>query len=169
MTIFIADSHSFTIPTSSHSPGLWLPGGYASHDLYPAPLGASLHCPGRSLFSPIASPGDTGVPDLSVGTTPRHSLVSHTNILTLRDGRASLCQCDRSWLPPFLTAGRTRPARCLARGSQPLVAFVRSGPTDHLHQTSAGMSCPQLPELLGQAALVSCAASSSRNVTAAMM
>src|ERR1700674_5903453 len=62
MTIFIADSHSFTIPTSSHSPGLWLPGGYASHDLYPAPLGASLHCQGRSLFSPIASPGDTGGP-----------------------------------------------------------------------------------------------------------
>ena len=39
---------------------VWLPEGYASHDLCPAPYGASFHCQGRSLFGPLDSPGDMG-------------------------------------------------------------------------------------------------------------
>jgi len=32
MTIFIADSNVFTLPTIWHSSGVWLPEGYASRD-----------------------------------------------------------------------------------------------------------------------------------------
>ena len=38
ITVFIADSSSFTIPTSWHSPGLWLPGGSLNLRLTPRAL-----------------------------------------------------------------------------------------------------------------------------------
>ena len=59
LTIFIADSNVFTIPTIWPSSGVWLPEGYVSRDSYPAPCGALLRCQGRSLFRPLDSSGDT--------------------------------------------------------------------------------------------------------------
>ena len=45
---------------------MWLPEGYVSRDLYPAPCGASFHCQDRSLFRSLDSPGDTGGPLRSI-------------------------------------------------------------------------------------------------------
>src|SRR5471032_1535018 len=60
VTTFIADSRMFTIPTTWHFTGAWLPEGCISRELHPAPCGASLRCQNRSLFRFLGSPGDTG-------------------------------------------------------------------------------------------------------------